>query len=265
MNKIFKGLPVLLLAFLLLFSLPVFSAAEGTIYQYSTINSLLLGNYDGELTISQLLEHGDTGLGTFNALDGEMVVIEGKVYRIDFHGKAEEVSPATRTPFASAVEFKTDSILKIDRVDSLKELNSAVSDTLGSENIFYTIRIDGMFTHLRTRSIPPQHKPYLPLIEAAKEQRIFKLSSIKGSMIGIKSPAYIKGIGIPGFHWHFISEDRTKGGHVLDCSFEGLPVKVGSYTNFYLQLPETADFLTADLNKDQEKELKKVEKNPGKD
>ncbi len=214
--------------------------------------------------MSMLLEHGDTGLGTFNTLDGEMVLIDGKVYRIDSHGKAEETTRATRTPFAISAFFKTDSILKIDKAESLDELNKKVSAALESENIFYVIRIDGMFSNIRTRSVPAQSKPYPPLIEVVKNQSLFKFNKTKGTMIGIKSPAYTKGIGVAGFHWHFITDDRKAGGHVLDCSFDNLPAKIGPYTNLYLQLPETSDFLNSDLSQDIEKELKKVEKSPGK-
>ncbi len=237
--------------------------ADGTLYQYSTIDSLLLGNYDGELTVAGLLEHGDVGLGTFNGLDGEMVLVDGIVYRINKRGEAETVTSASRTPFAVAARFKTDSILKIDNVTSLEDLNRKIDSALGSENIFYVVRIDGEFGSVRARSVPPQKKPYPPLVDVVKEQGVFKFSKIKGSLIGVRCPAYVAGIGVDGFHWHFITEDRKSGGHVLDCSFANLPAKVGAYTNFLLQLPETSDFLGADLQKDKKNELKKVEKNPG--
>ncbi|WP_051249564.1 acetolactate decarboxylase [Maridesulfovibrio zosterae] len=239
--------------------------ADNTLYQYSTIDSLLIGNYDGELTAVELQKHGDTGLGTFNSLDGEMIFIDGKIFKAKADGKAVEVEQSQRSPFAEAVFFKTDSIIKIDSSKSLENLNEQITKALGSENIFYTIRIDGTFESVRTRSVPAQQKPYRPLVEAVKEQHIFKFSKIEGSLIGIKSPAYVKGIGVSGYHWHFITKDRTAGGHVLDCSFRNLAAKVGNYNNFSLQLPETTSFLDADLTKDKEKELKKVEKNPSKD
>lgn len=265
MSNIQKKISILILASLLVLSSLSISFAENTLYQYSTIDSLLMGNYDGELTIPQLQKHGNTGLGTFNRLDGEMVFIDGKVFKIRADGKAVEVPPAERTPFAAAVFFKTDSILKLDTIDSLKDLNVKVSKALGSKNIFYVIRVDGKFNHVKTRSVPAQKKPYPLLIDVVKKQSIFKFSKIEGSLIGIKSPAYVKGIGVPGFHWHFITKDRTAGGHVLDCSFNNLAAKVGEYTDLFLQLPKTTAFLEADLEKDKEKDLKKVENNPGKD
>ncbi|MBI9111750.1 acetolactate decarboxylase [Maridesulfovibrio ferrireducens] len=263
--KLFKK--IFPIAFFLLILIGSFSPAyaDETIYQYSTIDSLLLGNYDGDLTVSELKKHGDFGIGTFNGLNGEMVFIDGEVYRVGYNGKAVAVDNLTRVPFADALIFKTDSILKIDSASSLEELNLKITNALPSSNIFFAIRIDGRFNMMRTRSVPEQKKPYPPLIDVVKHQSIFKFTEIEGSLIGIKSPAYVKGIGVPGFHWHFITKDRTAGGHVLGCQVKNLIAKVGSYNNFFLQLPKTKSFLDSDLSNDKEKELKKVEKDSIKD
>ncbi|NDV28400.1 acetolactate decarboxylase [Desulfovibrio sp. JC010] len=256
-NKLSSSILFIALA---LFCLPGFSAADGTIYQYSIIDSLLVGNYDGELTIGGLKKHGDTGLGTFNRLDGEMVFIDGEVYKITAKGKAEKMEDKARTPFAAAAFLKTDKIIKLDSAKSLKELNNKISSALDSENLFYVIRIDGKFQTMKTRSVPAQTKPYVPLVDVVKKQSIFRFKNIEGSLVGIKSPAYVKGVGVPGYHWHFITRDRTAGGHVLDCVFTDLAAKVGSYNDFFLQLPETKNFLGTEFNQDKEKELKAVEK-----
>ena len=259
--KFIKNLSSFLLFFaILIFSLPGHSFAGGYIYQYSIIDSLLSGNYDGELTIAELKKHGDTGLGTFNRLDGEMVFIDGEVYKINAKGTAIRIADSALTPFTAAAFFKTDKIIKLDSVKSLEELNNKISEAIGSENIFYVIRIDGKFLKMLTRSVPAQNKPYPPLKEVVKDQSIFGFKDVTGTMIGIKSPAYVKGIGVPGYHWHFINKDRTAGGHVLNCSFSDLAAKVGTYNNFKLQLPETKNFLDSKFEKDREKELKEVEK-----
>lgn len=256
-NKLFS---FLLLFAILIFSLPDYSVAGGSIYQYSIIDSLLAGNYDGELTIAELKKHGDTGLGTFNRLDGEMVFIDGEVYKINAEGTAIKIADSELTPFTVAALFKTDKIIKLDSVNSLEELNNKISEAIGSENIFYVIRIDGKFLKMRTRSVPAQTKPYPPLKKVVKAQSIFGFKDVTGTMIGIKSPTYVKGIGVPGYHWHFINKDRTAGGHVLNCSFSNLAAKVGTYNNFKLQLPETRSFLDSKFEKNREKELKEVEK-----
>ncbi|GKT37475.1 Alpha-acetolactate decarboxylase like protein, partial [Aduncisulcus paluster] len=128
-----------------IFSLPGTSCAGDSIYQYSIIDSLLAGNYDGELTVGTLKRHGDTGLGTFNRLDGEMIFLNGEGYKINAHGKVLKVDDTERTPFAAAAFFKTGKIIKLDSVKSLKELNRKISNSLDSENLFYIIRIDGKF------------------------------------------------------------------------------------------------------------------------
>ncbi|WP_320006462.1 acetolactate decarboxylase [Maridesulfovibrio sp.] len=256
-NKLYS---VLLFLALACFCLPGFSRADGTIYQYSIIDSLLAGNYDGELSIASLKKHGDTGLGTFNRLDGEMIFIDGEVYKITSKGNAVKMKDTENTPFAETAFFNTDKIIKLDSADSLAELNKKISATIGSANLFYVIRIDGKFNKMRTRSIPAQTKPYLPLIDVVKKQSVFRFKDVEGSMIGIKSPDYVKGIGVPGFHWHFITKDRKAGGHVLDCFFTDMVAKVGSYNNFSLQLPETRSFLETAFDQDKEKELKAVEK-----
>ncbi|WP_419782006.1 acetolactate decarboxylase [Maridesulfovibrio sp.] len=256
-NKLSSLVLFLVLAF---FCLPGLATANGTIYQYSIIDSLLAGNYDGELSIAKLKKHGDTGLGTFNRLDGEMVFIDGEVYKITAKGNAVRMKDTENTPFAASAFFNTDKIIKLDSAKSLAGLNKKLSATIGSANLFYVIRIDGKFSKMKTRSVPAQTKPYPPLVDVVKDQSIFRFKDVEGSMIGIKSPAYVKGIGVPGFHWHFITKDRKAGGHVLDCLFTDLVAKVGSYNNFFLQLPETRSFLETSFDKDKEKELKAVEK-----
>lgn len=260
MNITNKLSSVILLIALSIFCLSGYSAADDTIYQYSIIDSLLAGNYDGELTIGGLKKNGDTGLGTFNRLDGEMVFIDGEVYKITAKGKAVKIEDSARTPFATAAFLKTDKIIKLDSAKSLAELNSKISAAIGSENIFYVIRIDGKFRKMKTRSVPAQTKPYKPLVEVVKDQSIFRFKDIEGSLVGTKSPAYVKGIGVPGYHWHFITKDRTAGGHVLDCVFTDLAAKVGSYNRLSLQLPESKNFLETEFTQDKQKELKAVEK-----
>jgi acetolactate decarboxylase len=70
------------------------------LFQASTIGALLDGAYDGDVTFAELAEHGDLGLGTLNALDGEMIALDGRFYRADASGTIREVDPGERTPFA---------------------------------------------------------------------------------------------------------------------------------------------------------------------
>ena len=62
--------------------------ADHAVYQTSTMGALLDGVYDGDVTIAELLRHGDFGLGTFNHLDGEMLVLDGVCYQLRGDGSA---------------------------------------------------------------------------------------------------------------------------------------------------------------------------------
>ena len=74
------------------------------IYQYGTMQKFLDRNFDGTLTIKELKKHGDFGLGTYNGVNGEMVVSEGKVYRILPSGKPLEVDETELSPY-TVVKF----------------------------------------------------------------------------------------------------------------------------------------------------------------
>ena len=53
------------------------TAPQNVVYQESTVDALLSGVYDGELPLEQLRKHGHFGIGTFDRLDGEMVLLDG--------------------------------------------------------------------------------------------------------------------------------------------------------------------------------------------
>src|SRR5258705_6120315 len=75
-------------------------AGAAEVYQIATISSLLAGGYDGDTTVGQMLRHGGFGLGCFNGVDGEMMVLDGRVYRGTIDGRAHRVARSERTPFA---------------------------------------------------------------------------------------------------------------------------------------------------------------------
>jgi ABC-type antimicrobial peptide transport system permease subunit len=87
---------------------PITASGNDTLFQTSTINALLEGVYDGDTDINTLSKHGDLGIGTFNALDGEMIVLNGTFYQIKSDGKAYVVSNQTKTPFAAVTHFASD-------------------------------------------------------------------------------------------------------------------------------------------------------------
>src|ERR1700760_964701 len=85
----------------------------GAVYQTSTMGALLEGIYDGDVTIAELLTHGDFGLGTFNHLDGEMVVLDGVCYHLRADGTATVASDNDLTPFAVVLPFHPNITMRI--------------------------------------------------------------------------------------------------------------------------------------------------------
>jgi acetolactate decarboxylase len=230
------------------------------LFQTSTIDALMEGVYDGDVTFGELKKHGDLGIGTFNGLDGEMVGLDNEFYQVKTDGKAYFVCDDTKTPFSVVTFFDADKLADLDKIDSLKQLEEHLDSILSNKNIFYAIRIDGVFKYVKTRSVPRQSKPYPPLAEVVKEQTVFEFEDVAGSIVGFFCPAYAKGVNVVGYHLHFITADKSSGGHMLDCKFQDLVAQIDDSSNFFMVLPQVSEFAEADLTKDKEKELKEIER-----
>ena len=234
---------------------------RGILFQTSTINALLKGDYDGAMTFRQLKHHGNFGLGTVNTLNGEMVGLDGKFYQIRTNGKAYLISDTMKTPFADVTFFKADTtVLLSDSINNYPQLQAYLDKLLPTQNIFYAFKIKGRFDYIETRSVPQQHKPYPLLVDVVKNQVTFDFHNVEGTMVGFYSPVFVKGVNVPGFHIHFITKDRKAGGHMLACRLHKATIEIDYISSFKMDLPHTASFYNLDLNQEQAKELEKVEK-----
>jgi acetolactate decarboxylase len=235
-------------------------AQQGVITQVSTIDALMTGVYDGEVTLADLKQKGDFGVGTFNTLDGEMVLLEGQFYRATAAGTVEQPDFNTKTPFAAVTFFRPDRTASLSKGLDFQEFTQQTDRQIPTSNIFYAIKITGTFEIVKTRSVPPQKKPYKSLSEVVKTQPVFDLKHLKGTIIGFRCPPYVKGVNVPGYHLHFLSADHTSGGHVLEFRIEKGTLEIGEIKEFFLMLPSDKAFYNADLSQDRGKELKTVEK-----
>jgi acetolactate decarboxylase len=222
-------------------------ADRETFYQVSTLGALKSGFYDGDVSYAELGEHGDTGIGTFQGLDGEMVATGGTFYQIKTDGKAYEVDGGAIAPFAMVTFFDTDLELQPETDLDYAGLQAFLDTSLPSRNVFYAISITGRFSHVQARSVPAQTKPYPPLSEAIANQAVFELDEVEGTMVGFWCPAYVGDINAPGYHLHFITADHSAGGHVLDLLTGEVTVQIDETPDFLMQLPEMQEFLEAEL------------------
>jgi acetolactate decarboxylase len=225
-----------------------------TVFQVSTSGALVAGVYDREVSVRTILEHGNFGLGTFANLDGEMVVLDGRVYQVKGSGEVSEALPDAGAPFAVVTWFEPDTDVSIPPVGSLKDLQTRCDSFRQSGNIFYAIRLDGSFKRVLTRAVNPP-EPGTRLIDAAKAQSEFNLADIEGTLVGLWSPGFSSAFSVAGYHFHFLSADRRRGGHLLDVAADTLRLRVEALTDFHLALPESEAFLKADLSKNTAEEL----------
>ncbi|MEZ5584180.1 MAG: acetolactate decarboxylase [Candidatus Competibacteraceae bacterium] len=235
--------------------------ATDALFQYSTINALLDGLYDGDLTIKQLSSFGDIGLGTVNGVDGELIALDGEYYHVKADGRAYPLTPERETPFAVVKHFTTDHSEPLPANLDYPALQQHLDKGIKTPNFFQAIRIDGTFASLKVRSIPKQSKPYRPLAEVVQDDQVtFDYENAKGSLIGFRTPEYMKGLNVPGYHFHFLSEDRQYGGHVLALVTAEGAIRFDEAADFHMALPEVEAFAELDLGASRNKELDKVEK-----
>lgn len=240
----------------------VVSAQEDrrTLFQVSTIGALLEGVFDGEVTFDEVKRHGDFGIGTLNGLDGEMVCLDGEYYQVRSDGKVYPVEGSAKTPFASVVFFHGGQSHHLAGELDYKNLQSRLDGLLPTQNLIYAIRIKGIFQHLKVRSVSKQRAPYLTLLEATKNQSVFELQNVSGTLVGFYFPGYMGALNVPGYHFHFISDDRKAGGHVLDGRAEGLSVEIEPVYKFQMQLSKNPLFYETALAAKKSPDLEKAEK-----
>ena len=231
-----------------------------TLYQVSTIDALMQGVFDGVQPVSELKKHGDFGIGTFHALDGEMIVLDGKVYQAKADGRVYAVMDNATTPFAIVTHFNSDFSVTTGRPMNFSEFTMDMSSRLPSHNMIYAVRIYGTFPQMKVRAIPEQQKPYTTLTEAAKNQSVYTYKNTTGTVVGFYTPVFFKGLNVAGYHLNFINYDRLTGGHILDFTIPAnAKVEYDITPAFAMPLPTSGAFTGVDLSQDLSKDLAKVE------
>lgn len=234
-------------------------AQKGVVTTYSTIDALLSGLYDGTFTVKELKQRGNFGIGTFHTLDGEMLMLKGKVYQIKANGLSYAVGDTTRIPWATVSFFNGGQQHELPDSLTYSAFQKKMDNLILSPNLFYAIWLEGTFS-IKVRSVPAQTKPYPEMTQVVGKQSIFNYQNVRGTLIGFRCPPYVKGINVPGYHLHFLSADGIRGGHVIDFMMERGSVQIEKYNELSMILPHTKDFLEVDLTTDKAKDLQKVEK-----
>ncbi len=221
------------------------------LFQYSTLGSLMAGVYDGEMTVAELKQHGDFGLGTFNTLDGEMIEIDDQVYQVKSDGVAYAVKDEMKSPFAVVTYFDVDKTATINEAMDCDQLKAYVDGLLPTQNIPYAVKITGKFSYIKTRSVPSQTKPYIPLLKVLETQPTFEFKDVEGVVIGFRLPDYMDIANSPGYHFHFITNDKKAGGHLLACQPQEVEIQIDYTDEWHTQLPGDHDFYNVDISSEE--------------
>jgi acetolactate decarboxylase len=229
------------------------------LFQASTIGALLDGAYEGDVTFAELAEHGDLGLGTLDGLDGEMIAVDGSFYRADVEGAVSEVDPGTRTPFAVLTWFTPTHELSVDEPTSHEDLLAMLDEHVPAGTAACAVRIDGWFELVHARSVPRQSPPYRGLAEVVADQRVFDLKEVEGTMVGFRFPDYAEGIEVSGYHLHFISADRARGGHVLEARPRQVVARIDGSTDLHVELPPGVDLSSPQASRETHEALNRAE------
>lgn len=233
---------------------------SNTVYLCAPVNALVEGIFEQKIGFSKILEHGDFGLGTFDRLDGEMVLLDGVIYQIDGQGRVRTVdADQASTPFACVTFFQPISYETIVEGLSYADFQQWLLQLMPSPNLFYAFRIEGLFNNIRVRSVSKQDS-LRPLVAITAEQSVFSYQDVRGTVSGFYTPAFMASLNVPGLHLHYLAANLSAGGHLLSCEPQNVTVAVQMIPQCLLALPITLDYLTCDFQRDTAKDLEKAEK-----
>ncbi len=234
--------------------------ARHLVWQASSIDALLDGCYDGDLTIGELAAHGDLGIGTVQHLDGEMVALDGAFFTARSDASVVEIDPSTPTPFAIVCHFAPDAPVPLTGPMSLDELTVAIDAVAGTSAPVVAVRVDGDFRDIHLRSVARQQRPYPALAEVVAHQTEWSVPAAAGSIVGFRFPDYAQGIDVAGYHLHFISADRTCGGHLLGLTLDDATLCVDRSSELHLEVPAGVEIGAPDTSAAKRAAIRAVER-----
>jgi acetolactate decarboxylase len=208
----------------------------GVLYQLAAFDTFAAGAYAGRVAAKDLAAHGDFGLGTVDGLAGEMIVLDGKAWLAGADMRVRPVGPAELSPFAVLTFFRPEIGIALPAGLDMVQLGLALDEKL-PPGTFAAARITGRFSYLTIRSVAGFSAPYPPLAQALTTQSVQNLAEAEGTIVAVRGPARTSGVWVPGWHFHFLSADKSTGGHVLHVTTKDARAKAMGIKRFELELP----------------------------
>jgi acetolactate decarboxylase len=225
--------------------------SDDTFYHYSIWWAFVNKVFDGTLSAKELKAKGDIGLGSYNALDGELIMLDNTPYKVTEDGVVSVAKDDDLIVYANAVHFTPEQSFTIDSTVHHQGLRDAISSELSSKNIFYGFRIHGEFDSIKLGGLHKQQKPYETGLDVLLPKRpVFEGQNVSGTIVGFYCPEYIGNIGVANYHFHFISDDKKLGGHVMEFTGNNLKVEIDPIHKYTFELPQTPEFLHGKFDKE---------------
>jgi acetolactate decarboxylase len=234
---------------------------DDALVQFSLLAALAADDYVGGPTLGEMLKSGDFGVGTFNRLDGEMIVLDGQVFQALADGTVRAADLSGTTPFAAVTFFQEDGRIEDLTAATLTDLDAQLDRKLPQPNSPYALRIHGKFAALTLRSVPAQSPPFRPLVDVVRDDQVtWQHEHVAGTLVGVRCPEWMGTINVSGYHWHFLSDNHKVGGHVLDCQFADTAIQFDECTSVVIELPKSAEFQRTDLSGVSERDVDRIER-----
>jgi acetolactate decarboxylase len=222
--------------------------AGKAVHQFSFVDALVAGLYEGAFAASEVLSQGDLGVGCGDSLDGELVLLDGELYLCRGDGDVSRVAPTELLPFAEVVRFEPTHSLPVAGLDE-GDFDRLIDELVPSGNLFYAIRVDGVFDRMTVREAVRQQRPFPGLADAVKNQHENTSAVTRGTLLGFRGPEVFQGLSVADFHLHYIDDDRAFGGHVMDFRLRSGTLAIEAFAGFHLRLPEVESYLDAPLDR----------------
>lgn len=217
-------------------------------YHYSVWYAFVNKIFDGNLTAKELKTKGDIGLGSYDRLDGELIMLDGVLYRATEDGKVTEAKDTDKIVYANAAFFDTEKTFKIAKIENYASLRAKINEQLPSKNLFYAFKIHGDFKKMKCGGLHKQEKPFKNGLDVLIPNRpIFERENFKGTMVGFFCPEFIGDINVKAYHLHFVSDDKKFAGHVMEFEAENLEVEIDLINKYQFDLPTTDEFLKGEF------------------
>lgn len=222
--------------------------SKDEVFAYSTLPALANAVYNGDITTNYLKCKGDFGLGTFNGLDGELIMLNNTIYQVQESGQVVK-NKQSDIPFAVVTNFNSDTTFIVRNITSYHELQFALKNTFKSNNYPIAVKLHGTMNKIRCGGAPKQNPPFNKnLSDVLKQRPAYNKNNTTGMLVGFWLPNYFTGINLTGFHLHFISDDENFGGHLIQLQADSLKVSADYKYGYHLQLPKNDLFKSKQID-----------------